>query len=1782
MSEWGGVAIVGAACRAPGAPGAEALWRALESGGSPFAPLPLDRFDPAAHGAEMPPGRPQPASGALLEDATAADWRALRLPPLQVERMHRMERVALLTMCEALEDAGIRRGGGPVEKGQIWVAATMLGSDPRVDHMRRIRRFELASPLREALATRCPERLREIEPALESLFEAAAPPIHPDSFTTSASLIAGRVANLYDFRGGHAAVDAHLSSSLAAVERAMDALATDACDVALVCGLSPLLSPLPLLAFAHRGWLAGGPPRPFDPSSPGTLLGEGCAALVLKRVEDAGGGKVYAVLDGMGSAVAPRLEGQEGLRECVRLASTRALARAGVGAAEVQLVESRACGVPALDEAEARGLADAYRPGGAHAEPLWLTSAVPTIGFLQGASGMFALLRAALALQRRACPSRRWPAPGLGLVLADGGAEAPRRFGVSDAGPGPIAYHAILSAAPERRASRAARRPAEDGLAIVGAGILAPRANDVHTFWRNVLDRVDAIGDLPPDRFDVDRLAGTSSDLAAALRTRLAATVDLPRLDPRRFGWPMGSADGDPAAAMALLCSQEALQEAGFRPGIWDPERVRVVFGQLPVRIHETSAQKRVLFAGHLALATAAMRESGFAEADVEAVVAEARSRFDRDCPALSPATLDSLSCLPCATQVAAAFDFRGGALSIDAACASSLAALRVGAEALRLGDADVVVAGAVAYNLVPEYYLTLSLLGAMSPRGVWPFHRGADGLVPAEAAAAVVLKRLADAGAAGDRVYAVVRGFGASSDGRGLSIFAPSTRGQQLAVRRALQASRLGPDAIDYVEAHGTATKLGDRTEIESYAAVFGEHPRARPLVLGAVKSQVGHSSSAAGMVGVVKTALALRARVLPPSNGDGGLEADLPLGRGPLELGLAPRPWVSPAGRSRRAGVSAFGMGGVNHHVVLEEAPSAAGDAGRPALRHVAAPPARGLRADRFVPELTPVSLPDRQPGFPLGGKRLLLVPGQGAAWRAVAARLRQRGAQVSVLPMDGIDSAGAAQGAVEEIAAADAPLDGVVDMSAFGAERGLARAAPQALRAELRRLAQRAFGVARALYQRLEAAADRACCHVAVTALGGGMGLAPGVGGNVLGAFCHGFAQALKRELPRVVVKAVDFDLAEDADRLADRLVREIEDGSDRVAVGHAGRRFVVNLRRADHAEDAPLLRPIGPGDVFVFSGGGRGVVFECACAVSRLGARAVVTGRTRPPEPSLPWLAMDDAAFAAFRTAEMGRRRGEPGFAPASVARELEARARERELHRNLQRARAEDLPLAYEVCDVNDAAAVEALVGRVRARFGPITAVGHGAMVESSAALPRKAPEVVEATLETKVIGLANLLDATQDDPLRLFVAFGSGAATFGNAGQTDYAGANAAMSALLQARSQDRARPVHCVTIDWPAWESVGAAAANPDLAALLRAAGATSVSLEEGLYWFLSEITLGAEPHVAVLEERMLHEWPFLGATAEGAGERAVEVDDRGTPLVPGARPLVDRLVARSRREVVLERRLDLRRDSFLRQHRLRGAPILPGTFACEMLAEAAALACPGFEVQELRDVRLETPLLLAGGESQLVRVVARVVDEVEDGRLVDVETRAPFAVKGRTVDRLHQRGRVVLARGRRRSRSRAPSPETPGPVHARSFVHLGREPLGRGPLFSLACWIQVTEDGAAGTALPAAPRDIFGFTSWPRFEVDPVLLDTALQVGGSWDGFRGGHCAVPVGFGRIVAGRRLAAGERARVWATVRRVEDPDVFYDIVVAGEDDVVVMELEAVQLRRTPGAGLETP
>jgi len=283
------------------------------------------------------------------------------------------------------------------------------------------------------------------------------------------------------------------------------------------------------------------------------------------------------------------------------------------------------------------------------------------------------------------------------------------------------------------------------------------------------------------------------------------------------------------------------------------------------------------------------------------------------------------------ASRLANRLGLGGQAYTVDAACASSLIAVGNALAELQSHRLDAVLAGGVHHMHDVSFWSMFGQLGALSRRGeIRPFDKAADGLLIGEATGMVVLKRLPDALRQGDRIYAVIRGIGTSSDGRSASLFNPDTSGQALAVRRAWASAGLDPaaaDALGLLEAHGTATPTGDAAELATVAAVFGRGHGGTPPVIGSVKSMIGHSMAAAGIVSLIKSALAVSKGVLPPT-----LHCENPhesLEKTRFSPIASAQPWTGPG--PRRAAVNAFGFGGINAHVILEETPGSPSSSGR-----------------------------------------------------------------------------------------------------------------------------------------------------------------------------------------------------------------------------------------------------------------------------------------------------------------------------------------------------------------------------------------------------------------------------------------------------------------------------------------------------------------------------------------------------------------------------------------------------------------------------------------------------------------------------------------------------------------------------------------------------------------------------------------------------------------------------------------------------------------------------------
>ncbi|MEK7721511.1 MAG: beta-ketoacyl synthase N-terminal-like domain-containing protein, partial [Elusimicrobiota bacterium] len=371
----------------------------------------------------------------------------------------------------------------------------------------------------------------------------------------------------------------------------------------------------------------------------------------------------------------------------------------------------------------------------------------------------------------------------------------------------------------------------------------------------------------------------------------------------------------DSAQLLGLLAARMALEDADYGPvRDFDRSRVSVILGvtgtlelviPLGARLGHPKWRK-------------ALAEFGIAGEDAEAII----SRMQEDYVPWQESSFPGLLGNVVAGRIANRFNLGGTNCVVDAACGSSLASVHMAALELASGRSSMVVTGGVdCFNDI-FMYMCFSKTPALSASGdARPFDASADGTALGEGLGMMTLKRLADAIKDGDRIYAVLKGVGSSSDGKGKAIYAPSAEGQTRALRNAYSVAGVSPDTVELVEAHGTGTTVGDGVEVDALAGVYGSGKKAGAwCALGSVKSMIGHTKAAAGSAGLIKAALSLYNKTLPPT-----IKVDAPLrqladGTTPFYLNTELRPWIR-KDHPRRAAVSALGFGGANFHAVLEE---------------------------------------------------------------------------------------------------------------------------------------------------------------------------------------------------------------------------------------------------------------------------------------------------------------------------------------------------------------------------------------------------------------------------------------------------------------------------------------------------------------------------------------------------------------------------------------------------------------------------------------------------------------------------------------------------------------------------------------------------------------------------------------------------------------------------------------------------------------------------------------------
>ncbi len=461
-------------------------------------------------------------------------------------------------------------------------------------------------------------------------------------------------------------------------------------------------------------------------------------------------------------------------------------------------------------------------------------------------------------------------------------------------------------------------------IAIVGMACLFPSAPNLSSFWSNIVRGVDSIRDVSDEEWDEKQYYNPDATTFGQTYCKRGGFItELAEFDPLKFGvMPTAVAGSDPDQFLSLKVAQEALADCGYPDRMINLERSEVILGRISAPgagsmnlIQQSKTVKELI----------TILKNLLPEGNSELIKAVEQQIKQ----SLQPCTSDSMpGVMPniLAGRIASKLGFRGRNLLIDAACASSMVAVETAVDDLISGRCDFALAGGVHVNSSAAFFNLFAGLGALSrTETIRPFDERADGTLLGEGIGIIGLKRLEDAIAANDRIYATILGVASSSDGFGGSVIAPSLEGEALAMRNAYAMAGVSPSTIELLEAHGTGTPTGDVIELQAVQKVFTSEDGTKQqwCAVGSIKSMIGHCQSASAIAGIIKAALSLHHKVLPPTLNAESPTTKIDWDNHPCYINRTARPWISSldVGHPRRAAVSAFGFGGINSHTVMEE---------------------------------------------------------------------------------------------------------------------------------------------------------------------------------------------------------------------------------------------------------------------------------------------------------------------------------------------------------------------------------------------------------------------------------------------------------------------------------------------------------------------------------------------------------------------------------------------------------------------------------------------------------------------------------------------------------------------------------------------------------------------------------------------------------------------------------------------------------------------------------------------
>ena len=454
-------------------------------------------------------------------------------------------------------------------------------------------------------------------------------------------------------------------------------------------------------------------------------------------------------------------------------------------------------------------------------------------------------------------------------------------------------------------------------MAIIGMGCLFPKSPGVKAYWRLLFNGEDAIIDVPETHWSSEDFFDEDPKKPDHVYCRKGGFISPTAFDPTEFGIPPSSLEAtDTAQLLGLITAKKALEDSGYG------EKANFNHGRTSVILGVTGTQELVIPLGARLghpIWRRALEDSGITPEKTEEIVQKISDSYVSWQENSFPGLLGNVV----SGRICNRLDLGGTNCVVDAACASSLSAVHLAVMELNSRKSDMVITGGVDMLNDIFMHMCFSKTMVLSPTGdARPFSKDADGTVLGEGIGLFVLKRLEDAERDGDKIYAVIKGVGSSSDGKSQSIYSPRAEGQTKALKTAYDQAGVDPATIELIEAHGTGTIVGDEVEFKALKGLFEKSGKNEKwCALGSVKSMIGHTKAAAGAAGLMKAVLSVYNKALPPTLKVGTPDPKLNIHQSPFYLNTQTRPWFSKKEHPRRSGVSAFGFGGSNFHVLIEE---------------------------------------------------------------------------------------------------------------------------------------------------------------------------------------------------------------------------------------------------------------------------------------------------------------------------------------------------------------------------------------------------------------------------------------------------------------------------------------------------------------------------------------------------------------------------------------------------------------------------------------------------------------------------------------------------------------------------------------------------------------------------------------------------------------------------------------------------------------------------------------------